>query len=87
MPTFTYKKPSSLGFKIEYFSGIWTLSGIGVTRRIMSRWLILQQPVPDDYILATGESHTVREFVERAFAHVGRRRCKIVNLTQGSLFG
>ena len=32
-----------------------------------------QQPVPDDYVLATGEAHTVREFVERAFAVVGRR--------------
>ena len=35
-------------------------------------WLILQQPEPDDYVLATGEEHSVREFVERAFAHVGR---------------
>jgi len=35
-------------------------------------WLILQQAEPDDYVLATGESHTVREFVERAFAQVGR---------------
>ena len=35
-------------------------------------WLILQQAEPDDYVLATGESHTVREFVEKAFAHVGR---------------
>jgi len=35
-------------------------------------WLILQQDEPDDYVLATGESHTVREFVEQAFAHVGR---------------
>ncbi len=35
-------------------------------------WLILQQPEPDDYVLATGEEHTVREFVEKAFAHVGR---------------
>ncbi len=34
-------------------------------------WRILQQPEPDDYVLATGESHTVREFVERAFAEVG----------------
>lgn len=34
-------------------------------------WRILQQPQPDDYVLATGESHTVREFVERAFAEVG----------------
>jgi GDPmannose 4,6-dehydratase len=36
-------------------------------------WLILQQAEPDDYVLATGESHTVREFVEKAFAHVGRK--------------
>jgi GDPmannose 4,6-dehydratase len=36
-------------------------------------WLMLQQAEPDDYVLATGESHSVREFVERAFAHVGRR--------------
>ena len=34
-------------------------------------WRIVQQPGPDDYVLATGESHTVREFVERAFAEVG----------------
>ena len=36
-------------------------------------WLILQQDEPDDYVLATGETHSVREFVERAFAHVGRQ--------------
>jgi GDPmannose 4,6-dehydratase len=36
-------------------------------------WRMLQQPEPDDYVLATGEAHTVREFIERAFAHVGRR--------------
>jgi GDPmannose 4,6-dehydratase len=35
-------------------------------------WRILQQEVPDDYVLATGEMHSVREFVERAFAVVGR---------------
>jgi GDPmannose 4,6-dehydratase len=35
-------------------------------------WMILQQHEPDDYVLATGEAHTVREFVERAFARVGR---------------
>lgn len=34
--------------------------------------LILQQASPDDYVLATGESHTVREFVELAFGHIGR---------------
>jgi GDPmannose 4,6-dehydratase len=35
-------------------------------------WLVLQQDRPDDYVLATGEAHTVREFVEHAFAAVGR---------------
>ncbi len=36
-------------------------------------WLMLQQPQPDDYVLATGEDHSVREFAEQAFACVGRR--------------
>ena len=35
-------------------------------------WLIAQQAEPDDYVLATGETHSVREFVERAFDHVGK---------------
>jgi GDPmannose 4,6-dehydratase len=35
-------------------------------------WLMLQQAKPDDYVLATGKMHSVREFVERAFACVGR---------------
>ncbi len=34
-------------------------------------WRIVQHPEPDDFVLATGEAHTVREFVERAFAEVG----------------
>jgi GDPmannose 4,6-dehydratase len=34
-------------------------------------WRIVQQPEPDDYVLATGETHTVREFAERAFAETG----------------
>jgi GDPmannose 4,6-dehydratase len=36
-------------------------------------WLMLQQVEPDDYVLATGESHMVREFVEKAFALIGRK--------------
>ncbi|WP_449235943.1 GDP-mannose 4,6-dehydratase [Azospirillum doebereinerae] len=35
-------------------------------------WRILQHDTPDDFVLATGETHSVREFVELAFAHVGR---------------
>jgi GDPmannose 4,6-dehydratase len=36
-------------------------------------WRILQQAEPDDYVLATGEQHSVREFVEKAFAAVDRQ--------------
>ena len=35
-------------------------------------WRMLQQPEAGDYVLATGETHSVREFVELAFGHVGR---------------
>jgi GDPmannose 4,6-dehydratase len=34
-------------------------------------WRMLQQSVPGDYVLATGEAHSVREFIELSFAHVG----------------
>jgi GDPmannose 4,6-dehydratase len=40
---------------------------------VKGMWLMLQQPQPDDYVLATGESHSVREFIELAFAQVGRK--------------
>src|SRR5712672_2904212 len=36
-------------------------------------WRILQQSEPDDYVLATGEMHSVREFVEKAFQQIGVR--------------
>jgi GDPmannose 4,6-dehydratase len=36
-------------------------------------WRILQQDVPDDYVLSTGQKHSVREFVEKAFATVNRQ--------------
>ncbi len=38
---------------------------------VYGMWLMLQQDEPDDYVLATGENHTVREFIEKAFLHVG----------------
>ncbi len=34
-------------------------------------WLMLQQPEPDDYVIGTGETHSVRDFVEAAFKYVG----------------
>jgi GDPmannose 4,6-dehydratase len=33
-------------------------------------WMMLQQETPDDYVVATNEMHTVREFIEKSFAHV-----------------
>src|SRR5262245_14975048 len=39
---------------------------------VEAMWLILQQSEPDDFVIATGESHSVREFVELAFAKVGK---------------
>ena len=38
---------------------------------VHAMWLMLQQPDPGDYIVATGEAHSVREFAELAFAHAG----------------
>lgn len=38
---------------------------------VKAMWSMLQQDNPDDYVIATGETHTVKEFVEIAFAHVG----------------
>jgi GDPmannose 4,6-dehydratase len=38
---------------------------------VRGMWLMTQQPHPDDYVLATGETHTVRTFAERAFGEVG----------------
>ena len=38
---------------------------------VRAMWLMLQQDEPDDYVVATGETHTVQEFVERAFAEAG----------------
>lgn len=40
---------------------------------VVGMWQILQQPEPGDYVLATGEKRSVREFVELAFARIGRR--------------
>ncbi|OPY87600.1 MAG: GDP-mannose 4,6-dehydratase [Smithella sp. PtaU1.Bin162] len=38
---------------------------------VEAMWLMLQQEKPDDYVIATGETHSVREFVERVFAKLG----------------
>ncbi len=38
---------------------------------VEAMWLMLQQDQPDDYVIATGETHSVRDFVRTAFGHVG----------------
>jgi len=38
---------------------------------VEAMWLMLQQSKPDDYVLGTGKTHSVREFVERAFGYIG----------------
>jgi GDPmannose 4,6-dehydratase len=38
---------------------------------VEAMWLMLQQPEPDDYVVATGETHSVRDFAEMAFAEAG----------------
>jgi GDPmannose 4,6-dehydratase len=38
---------------------------------VRAQWLMLQQDQPDDFVISTGEQHSVREFVERTAAHLG----------------
>jgi GDPmannose 4,6-dehydratase len=38
---------------------------------VKAMWMMLQQDEPDDYVISTGEAHTVQEFVEKSFAHAG----------------
>jgi GDPmannose 4,6-dehydratase len=45
---------------------------------VEAMWLMLQQPQPGDYVIATGETHSVREFLEEAFAQAGLKWQKYV---------
>jgi GDPmannose 4,6-dehydratase len=47
---------------------------------VEAMWLMLQQDQPDDYVIATGETHSVREFLEAAFSHVGLNWEKYVEI-------
>jgi len=48
-------------------------------------WLMLQQPKPDDYVISTGETHSVQELVEVAFGHVGLDWNKYVKIDKAFL--
>ena len=39
---------------------------------VEAMWLMLQQETPDDYVIATNETHSVRDFLEIAFEHIGK---------------
>jgi GDPmannose 4,6-dehydratase len=52
---------------------------------VRAMWLMLQQPKPDDYVIATGEQHSVREFAELAFDHAGLDWREHVELDQSLL--
>ncbi|XP_025424215.1 GDP-mannose 4,6 dehydratase [Sipha flava] len=39
---------------------------------VEAMWLMLQQDMPQDFVIATGEMHSIREFVEKAFQHIGK---------------
>ncbi len=39
---------------------------------VKAMWLMLQQSKPDDYVVSTGKTHSVRDFVELAFSHIGK---------------
>ncbi|MFA5930199.1 MAG: GDP-mannose 4,6-dehydratase [Candidatus Micrarchaeia archaeon] len=49
---------------------------------VEAMWLMLQQKQPEDYVIATGESHSVRELCEAAFSHVGLDYKKFVETDQ-----
>jgi len=40
---------------------------------VLGMWKMLQQDTPNDYVLSTGETHSVRDFVELAFEQIGRK--------------
>jgi GDPmannose 4,6-dehydratase len=47
---------------------------------VEAMWLMLQQPKPDDYVVSTGETHTVKEFLEVAFGRIGLEYDKYVTI-------
>jgi GDPmannose 4,6-dehydratase len=49
---------------------------------VEAMWLMMQSPQPDDYVIATGETHSVREFLDRAFDHAGIDWKKHVEIDQ-----
>jgi len=49
---------------------------------VKAMWMMLQQDEPDDYVIATGETHTVRDFLYEVFAHAGLDVGKYVEIDE-----
>jgi GDPmannose 4,6-dehydratase len=49
---------------------------------VKAMWKMLQQEIPDDYVIATGETHTVRDFLECVFSHAGLNPDKFVEIDE-----
>lgn len=57
--------------------GTLTVPGAGSSSHTLrlspqAMWLMLQKDEPEDFVIATGEVHSVREFVEKSFLHIGK---------------
>ena len=62
-----------MGYKTVHTWGTSILREIGVTLKdyVKGMWLMLQQDKPEDFVLATGVTTTIRDFIKMAFQHVG----------------
>jgi len=52
---------------------------------VEAMWKMLQQPVADDYVIATGETHSVQEFLDSVFSHAGLDPAKYVEIDENLL--
>jgi GDPmannose 4,6-dehydratase len=50
---------------------------------VKAMWMMLQQPEPDDFVICTGDTHSVREFCDAAFSHVGLDYRQFVVVDEG----
>lgn len=67
--------PKSADFNIQNYFIYFTkhvLANKFVLKKFQAMWLMLQQDKPEDFVIASGETHSVREFVEASFKHVGK---------------
>ncbi|MFF7977810.1 GDP-mannose 4,6-dehydratase [Streptomyces sp. NPDC007901] len=78
-PTFVTRKIATAAARVKaglqdslYLGNLEARRDWGYAREyVEAMWLMLQQEQPDDYVIATGTSHSVRDFAEHCFAHVG----------------